>query len=107
VQLKARFPDFTTVTRAETLPEPTDRTDAVRDAARRLFDGQLERQGRPLRLIGLSMQNLVDPEARPPTLFPDPAGERSRTLDEIMDRAADRYGGKAITRGLPRRKPGA
>jgi DNA polymerase-4 len=105
VQLKARYPDFTTVTRAETLPEPTDRTDALRDAGRRLFDGQLDRRGRPLRLIGFSGQNLVDREARPPSLFPDPVAERSRTLDEIMDRAADRYGGKAITRGLPRRKP--
>ena len=54
VQLKARFPDFTTHTRAETLPEPTDATRVLRDTARHLLDEHLDRRGRPLRLIGVS-----------------------------------------------------
>jgi DNA polymerase-4 len=107
VQLKARFPDFSTYTRAETLPSPTDSTRVLRDTARHLLDVHLDRRGRPLRLVGVSAQNLVAGEDSAPLLFPDPDAERDRELDQIMDRAADRFGKGALTRGLQRRKPGS
>lgn len=106
VQLKARDPDFTTHTRARTLPGPTDASRLLRDAARRLLDEELARAARPLRLLGMSAQNLVrGPEQ--PELFGDPDRERDRALDGLLDTAADRWGKGALTRGLPRFDPGS
>ncbi len=107
VQLKARYPDFTTHTRAQTLPEPTDSTRTLRDTARALLDGSLERRGRPLRLIGMSAQNLVRGGVAQGELFADPDAERDRTLDGLMDEAADKWGRAALTRGLQRMDPGS
>jgi len=106
VQLKVRDPDFTTRTRARTLPDPTDATRLLRDAARLLLDEELARAVRPLRLLGVSAQNLVrGPEQ--PELFGDPGRERDRALDGLLDTAADRWGKGALTRGLPRFDPGS
>ncbi|HPF35396.1 MAG TPA: DNA polymerase IV [Candidatus Krumholzibacteria bacterium] len=106
VQLKARDPDFTTHTRARTLPEPSDATRVLRDTARELLAEELARRARPLRLLGVSAQNLVRGAAQP-ELFADPASTRDRTLDGLLDSAVDRFGKGALTRGLPRFDPGS
>ncbi|MBU0741344.1 DNA polymerase IV [bacterium] len=103
VQLKARYPDFSTRTRSLTLPAPTDTMRALRDAGRELFDAHLGRLGRPLRLIGITAQNLEHAGDRPAELFPDQAQERDRTLDALTDEAVDRFGRGALRRGLRRR----
>ncbi len=107
VQLKARYPDFSTRTRSLSLPEPTDSTAVLRDAGRDLLDHHLGRRGRPLRLIGITAQNLAPADARPAELFPDVAREREQTLDALTDEAVDRFGKGALTRGLRRRDPGS
>jgi len=105
VQLKARYPDFSTRTRSLTLTAPSDSLRVLRDAGRELFDDHLDRRGRPLRLIGIAAQNLERADDRPAELFGDPEAERDRTLDVLTDRAADRFGKGALTRGLRRREP--
>ena len=107
VQLKARYADFTTKTRSLTLPEPTDSTLVLRDSARRLLDDHLDRRGRPLRLIGMSAQNLVCEAVAQGELFADPTAERDRALDGLMDVAAEKWGRTALTRGVQRLKPGS
>ena len=107
VQLKARFPDFSTCTRSLTLPEPSDSTAVLRDAGRDLLERHLERRGRPLRLIGISAQNLLSDGAQQGELFPDRVREHEQALDALTDAAVDRFGGKALTRGLRRRDPGS
>ncbi len=104
VQLKARYPDFSTRTRSLTLPAPADSTRVLRDAGRELFDDHLGRRGRPLRLIGITAQSLEHAAERPPELFPDQAEEHDRTLDALTDEAVDRYGKGALRRGVPRRE---
>jgi len=104
VQLKARYPDFSTRTRSLTLPAPTDSTRVLRDAGRDLLDNHLGRRGRPLRLIGITAQNLEHVDDRPPELFPDREEEQDRTLDALTDEAVDRFGKGALRRGLPRRR---
>jgi DNA polymerase-4 len=92
VTLKARYPDFTTHTRSETLPDPSDSSVELRDAARRLLIEKLGRGGRPLRLIGVTASNLVHEGEGQAQLFPDPVRERDRKLDSIMDRVHGKFG---------------
>ncbi len=92
VTLKARYPDFTTHTRSETLLSPSDSSVEIRDAARRLLSGKLGRRGRPLRLIGVAASNLVHEGEGQAQLFPDPDRERDRKLDSIMDRVHGKFG---------------
>lgn len=100
VTLKARFADFTTFTRSESLPAATDATVVIRDTARRLLGERLDRRGRPLRLIGVSVSNLADPGVGQGELFPDPDQIRQRRLDDLTDQVHRRFGAK-LRRGTP------
>jgi DNA polymerase-4 len=103
VNLKARYADFTTATRAVTLPSPTAESVAIRDAARGLLGSRLDRGGRALRLLGVSLSNLVRAEEVPHGLFDTPRASRNRTLDGVMDALRERFGPAAIQRGMRRR----
>jgi DNA polymerase-4 len=56
--LKIRYPDFTTVTRSRTLPDPTDSTQGVFAVAAELLAGTLPR-GAAVRLLGVRVEQLV------------------------------------------------
>jgi DNA polymerase-4 len=58
VSIKVRFADFKTVTRARTLPAPTDVGQVIYATARALFDA-LGTGGAPLRLVGVRVAQLV------------------------------------------------
>lgn len=107
VNLKARYADFTTVTRAMTLPEPTHDSVAIRDAARELLERRLERGGRALRLLGVSLSSLARSDEFSRDLFDTarrsaPSATRNRTLDSVMDRLRERFGAGAVRRGTKR-----
>jgi DNA polymerase-4 len=104
VQIKARYPDFTTLTRAVTLAEPTEQTQAIRDAARDLLENKLGRKGRPLRLLGVGVSNFVHPEQETGRLFTDDEREKSTRMDHLIDDLQDRFGTDVIHRGRGRRK---
>jgi DNA polymerase-4 len=103
VVLKARYADFATHTRSATLPEGTDRTVTIRDAARELLRRRLGRRGRPLRLLGVTAANLDVGTTTQGELFADPQQEHQRILDRVTDRVHDRFGAK-LRRGLDRRR---
>lgn len=102
VQLKARYADFKTVTRAVTLPEPTTSTEVLQNAVRDLFEYRLGRKGRALRLIGTSVSNLTSPVDSELMLFHDGKLERQGNLDTVVDALQDKYGSKTIWRGPQR-----
>lgn len=106
VGIKVRFPDFTTLTRARTLPRPEDRTDAIRRVARELLEQKVERRGRPLRLLGVTLSGLGEVHLEQATLFPDPGEQEARRLDATVDRIRASFGEGALTRGsrLKRRR---
>jgi DNA polymerase-4 len=56
--LKIRYPDFTTVTRSRTLPDPTDSAHQVFAVVADLLDVNLPR-GMPVRLLGVRVEQLV------------------------------------------------
>lgn len=99
VNLKARYEDFTTVTRALTLPAPTALTKEIRAAAIELLEKKLGRAGRPLRLIGVSVSNLERPEEGQADLFEDEHRVKSEKLDHLLDSMQDRFGEDKIRRG--------
>jgi DNA polymerase-4 len=99
VHLKARYPDFSTVTRARTLPAATDRTAEIRAAVRELFGEPLDRRGRPLRLVGVSVSGLARPDAVQGELFADPSAERARRFDRAKDELRAAFGPDALRRG--------
>jgi len=98
VHLKARYADFTTVTRSHTLASPAAATRSLREVARTLLETRLGRAGRPLRLVGFSVSNLVRPELGQMELFEDEDEAREEELDRLVDDVRDRYGRDALGR---------
>ncbi len=94
ITLKARFLDFRTVTRSVSLSRPTDSTVVIRDTARHLLTDKLDRNGRALRLIGLTVSGLTAADADQAELFPDPVQIRNRKIDQLTDRVHGRFGPK-------------
>ena len=99
VTLKARYPDFSTPTRALSLPVATAATVELRDAARLLLQQRLGRAGRPLRLLGVTASNLTPAGSGQGQLFSDPGQQRQETLDQVVDQVHDRWGA-LLRRGL-------
>ncbi|GAB2836073.1 DNA polymerase IV [Microbacterium insulae] len=94
IAIKVRFADFTTITRAQTLAEPTAVGQRIGDAARDLFDG-VERS-LPVRLIGVRAEKLRVAGSAPLALWDDD-GEWRR-VEDALDDAAARFGRGAVTR---------
>jgi DNA polymerase-4 len=97
VSLKLRSPDFTTVSRSETLPEATQTTSALANASLALFDRWLADRSGALRLLGFGVENLCDAAAVQPSLF-DSDNEKQRSLDTALDALRDRFGPDAVRR---------
>lgn len=103
VVVKIRDGEFNTQTRSATLEEPTDRTDLLWAKASGIFREWVQREFRPIRLIGFHASRFEEMEE---SLFRDPAEERSRRLDEATDRINIRFGEKAIARTASAFPPG-
>jgi DNA polymerase-4 len=61
VTIKVRYSDFTTITRSRTFPSPTRDADPIRCAAIELLS-KTEAATRPVRLLGVSVHNLLTDE---------------------------------------------
>jgi DNA polymerase-4 len=94
VAIKVRFADFTTISRSQTLPEPTAVGQRIGDAAHDLFDG-VDRV-LPVRLIGVRAERLRPAGSSAPALWDD--DEDWRRIEGALDDAAARFGRGAVTR---------
>lgn len=108
VHIKVRAGDFTTYTRARTLPAPTDLTEVIVGAARELFRERIRLGTRGVRLLGVGVSGLEPAGAGQASLFSDAAEERARRMARVADAVRDRLGERTITRArlLPRRTDG-
>jgi DNA polymerase-4 len=99
VVLRLRFDDFTRATRSHTLLQATSSTETVLRTARELLGAampMLEERG--VTLVGISVANLDDALPRQLAL---PLDRRSSIrLDEAIDVVRERFGSKAIIRGV-------
>ncbi len=64
ITIKVRYSDFTTITRSHTQLPPTRDADEIASRALTLLE-KTEAGERPVRLLGVSVHNLVDPAAPP------------------------------------------
>jgi DNA polymerase-4 len=105
VQVKLRYHDFTTITRARTLREPTDLAADFERVARSLF-AEIE-LGEGIRLLGISVSQLHPREGVQEQLpFGDTAESGTavhaspgrRALEHAVHRVRDRFGEDAVGR---------
>ncbi len=91
VSVKIRFADFTTITRARTLPEPTDVAAVLYATARQLYEALGLDRAR-LRLVGIRVEGLVESESAPHQLLLGERAQGRREVEQAADRAARRFG---------------
>ncbi|HEX7379427.1 MAG TPA: DNA polymerase IV [Pirellulales bacterium] len=99
VQIKLRYADFHTITRAETLPGPTNVTEEILRTAARLLTDRLPRRRLLVRLLGVGVSNFENPEQVQGLLFDNPVHERQSRLDAAADKLKERFGADALRRG--------
>jgi len=104
VGMKVRYSDFRTVTRAETLGEPTDLTSEIWRAAVGLFENRLPAALPPVRLLGVSLTGLDASAERQALLFNREERTRQSRLDRVTDQIQDRFGQSAIGRAAAIRR---
>ena len=115
VTLKVKYSDFTTVTRARTLPERTCVTRLIFDTAVSLLE-ELAPTGK-IRLIGVGVSHFEETEkpvhaaTRQLSLLDGPGEDsvaplsqseslsRERAMDAVMDAVRDRFGANMVVRG--------
>jgi DNA polymerase-4 len=95
VSIKVRFADFTTITRAKTLLEPTDVARVVYDTALALYQALGLERAR-IRLVGVRVEGLASSSATPRQLALGGAGEEWRAAERAVDRASARFGAGAV-----------
>jgi DNA polymerase-4 len=97
VAIKLRYADFKTITRQVSLQEASDVTRVVFGMAQQLLSKALVQQGKPVRLIGIRVSNLVG-KGKQLTMF-DSGAEEPKHLDEAIDKIRNKYGSTAIKTG--------
>ncbi len=98
VHLKVRTGDFTTWTRAHTLPAPTDLAEVLVLAGRMLLREKVDLGGRGIRLLGLGVSGIEARESVQADLFVDPVEDRARRMARAADAVRERLGEGAMTR---------
>jgi len=96
VQLKLRYDDFTTITRAKTLDHTTQLDNEVFRIIRELFRKNWKK-GRAVRLLGVQAAQFVEPEPQMNLLEEQKNDERMRTAMNAVDKLRDRFGEKSIS----------
>ena len=96
VKLKLRWPNFTTITRQTTLPEPTDDSKKIERAAFELLNAHWK-PGRKLRLLGVGVSKLGPPGHQLSLWDWNPKQfEKQERLEKALKMLQSRYGEEAV-----------
>jgi DNA polymerase-4 len=98
LQLKLRYKDFTTITRAHSLEDPTQMDNLIFEQARRLFFANWK-AGAPVRLLGVQASNFESGPGQMDLLEPSRDARWQKAL-AAADHLRDKFGESAI--GLAR-----
>jgi len=98
VQVKIRFGDFQTITRARSLPKQTHALD-LWEVAADLLHGCIVRDSRPVRLVGIGVSGLQKLDSIQGDLFDHKSQLKQSQLDSVVDSIVDRFGRNALRRG--------
>jgi DNA polymerase-4 len=96
IRIKVRWPDFTTLSRQFTLPQPTNQDTVIARGAVDLFESLWDGK-RKVRLIGVGVSGLKS-EVWQPSLWDNP-DDKERRLLAAMDELKGRFGRKIVQRG--------
>lgn len=94
LQIKLRYSDFSTYTRARTLDHATQIDAELAEAARDLFHKSWS--GKPIRLLGVYAQSLEGEEGQTSLLEEDQT-ERWRKTLQAVDKIRDKYGDTTVS----------
>lgn len=94
ITLKIKYNDFKAITRSKTLDVSTDLDEIIYREARLLLEGVLTK---PVRLAGVSVNNLTDDDEPQLSLFGNHDEGKSK-LARTIDLVKDKYGEKSIIR---------
>jgi len=95
IQLKLRYKDFTTLTRAHTLPAPTQLDTEIFEQVRNLFRKNWH-AGREVRLLGVQASHF-DMQASQGELIEAERRQRWRQALSAADRLRDKFGESSVT----------
>lgn len=95
VQLKLRYSDFSTITRAQTLSDPTQLDTELFEQARRLFYANWK-TGARVRLLGVHAGSL-ESGAQQMSILEEDNSRRWKAALEAADRLRDKYGESAVS----------
>jgi DNA polymerase-4 len=98
ITIKVRYDNFETLTRRQTLAEPSANGMTLYRAGLELLQ-RTEAGDRPVRLLGLTAGGLEPAGQAQASLFPDADSERRDLLDRAVDRLTERFGNGQIRRG--------
>lgn len=98
ISVTIRFRDFKTRSHQRRLAEPTDVTDEIIETARQLirelWDGHT-----PLRLLGVTLLDVIHGGEIQLSLFPAEEKARRQKVDKTVDELRGRFGADAVVRG--------
>lgn len=100
VNIKVRYPDFTTLTRAKSLPHATNSTDEIWQAAKLLFIERLAQSREPLRLIGIGVSGFDDTEVSGQRSLFEENQPVDTEIDKVTDAINRRFGAESVKRGF-------
>jgi len=95
IQLKLRYKDFTTITRAHSLPTPTQLDTEIFEQARALFRKNW-RQGTQVRLLGVHASSFQS-ESKQEDLLEGVRRERWQRALSAADRLRDKFGESSVS----------
>lgn len=95
VSIKVRYEDFTTITRARTLRDPSDVTQEIYETARATFDALLPLPA-PVRLLGVRLESLTSADRAPRQLVLDDNVAGWQEVDRASDALSRRFGAGAL-----------
>jgi DNA polymerase-4 len=98
VHLKVRYGDFHTITRAHTLPAPTNVTREICDAAADLLCTRLLNRRLSVRLLGVGVSGLTYSPPVQQLLFDRDQQDVQSNLDRATDQIRQRFGTDAVRR---------
>ena len=97
IQLKLRYKDFTTITRAHTLQRPTQLDNEIYEQIRALFHSNW-RKGTPVRLLGVQASGFGEKSGQG-DLLQDRSREKWEQALLAADRLRDKFGEASVTLG--------
>ncbi len=95
VTLKLRYASFKTLTRSQTLPEPTCYDEEIYQTVKAMLDKLTLQEG--VRLLGVTVGNLQTSDGGQLSLFA-PSDDKRQRMYEAVDRLRDKFGRDILTK---------